>query len=78
VARLARDAHLTKVETGHYRRLVGWGGDSMGKVAKACGVSEPVVQSWLAGESEPTLPQYLALTEALRPRRVAALNGSPG
>lgn len=70
--RLVRDSHNTKVESGHYRRLIGFGADGMGRVAKACGVTVPVVQSWLAGESEPTVSQYLALVEAIRPRQVVA------
>jgi hypothetical protein len=62
-----------------WQQRIGWDdGSAMGRLAKASGVTEVTVMSWLAGDSLPATGQALALMSALpHPALpVAALSGA--
>lgn len=64
VTRLAREVWRLNLTVGFGSRM-GWEPGTMGRLAKAAGATEAQVQSWMAGDAEPSTGQALALLDAL-------------
>ncbi|HWG62544.1 MAG TPA: hypothetical protein VG253_12600 [Streptosporangiaceae bacterium] len=83
-------ARLTR-EIWRLNQLLGWSqrigfmddwddiGGRMGRIAKAAGATAAQVESWMAGEAQPTVSQALAVLDALpfpAPLVIAAPDGA--